>query len=114
MSFRGVEAASMIGEVEPEEVRWLWERRIPLGKLTVVDGNPGDGKSVLMTDLAARVSKGRGWPDGAQCILGGALICSAEDGVADTIVPRAVAAGGDLSRVLALSTVPVGENSLHQ
>jgi putative DNA primase/helicase len=101
----------MLSAVEPEEVRWLWERRIPLGKLTVVDGNPGDGKSVLMTDLAARVSKGRGWPDGAQCILGGALICSAEDGVADTIVPRAVAAGGDLSRVLALSTVPDGENN---
>lgn len=96
----------LLTDVEPEEVHWLWDRRIPLGKLTVLDGNPGDGKSVWTADVAARVSNGRAWPDGGRCPVGGAVICSGEDGVADTILPRLIASGGDPSKVLALSTVP--------
>jgi hypothetical protein len=53
--------------VEPEEVHWLWERRIPYGKLTIYDGDPDVGKSVITMDLAARVSTGRKFPDGATC-----------------------------------------------
>jgi putative DNA primase/helicase len=51
-----------LSEVVEESVEWLWEARIPLGKLTVTDGDPGSGKSVLTTDLAARVSTGREMP----------------------------------------------------
>lgn len=49
-------------EIEPEEVRWLWPGRIPLGKLTLLIGDPGVGKSLLAADLAARVSAGLPWP----------------------------------------------------
>ena len=46
----------LLSEVEPEQVEWLWPGRLPLGKLAVLDGDPGLGKSVVTLDLAARVS----------------------------------------------------------
>lgn len=102
---------TLLSEVEPEHVEWLWEGRIPYGKVSIIDGDPGQGKSALTTDLCARISVGRGWPDGGECEAGGAIICSAEDGVADTIRPRLDAAGGNPSKVLAFSTMPCGEGS---
>jgi len=92
--------------VKPERVEWIWRGRIPKGKLTIIEGDPGDGKSTLTTDMAARKSVGRSWPDGEECESGGVVLCSAEDGLADTIRPRLDAAGGDPERVLALATVP--------
>jgi hypothetical protein len=56
------EVGTILSEVVEEAVEWLWEGRIPLGKLTVVDGDPGTGKSALTIDLAARVSTGRVMP----------------------------------------------------
>jgi predicted ATP-dependent serine protease len=56
------EVGTLLSEVDEESVEWLWEGRIPLGKLTVIDGDPGTGKSALTTDLAARVSTGREMP----------------------------------------------------
>jgi hypothetical protein len=56
----------LLSEVEAERVEWLWEGRIPLGKITLIDGDPGTGKSAVTTDLAARVSVGKPWPDGAE------------------------------------------------
>jgi len=53
---------TLLSDVVEESVEWLWEGRIPLGKLTVIDGDPGTGKSALTTDLAARVSTGREMP----------------------------------------------------
>ncbi|MGH7883251.1 MAG: DnaB-like helicase N-terminal domain-containing protein, partial [Candidatus Dormibacteraceae bacterium] len=90
-----------ISEVEREEVEWLWWQRLPLGKVVVLDGDPGLGKSTLTLDLAARVSTGGQMPDGTDSILGGAgvVVLSAEDGLADTIRPRLEAAGADLERV---------------
>jgi len=102
-------AGRLLSEVEPERIQWLWQNRIPLGKLSVLDGDPGLGKSAATTDFAARVSVGRTWPDGEECKVGGVVIASAEDGEADTIRPRLDAAGGDPSKVLALSTVPDGD-----
>ncbi len=93
----------------PERVEWLWKSRIALGKLNLLDGDPGLGKSAVTIDLAARVSAGLPWPDGSECEAGGVVICSGEDGLADTIRPRLDAAGGDPSKALALSTVPVGD-----
>ena len=78
----------------------------PEGKLTIIDGDPGYGKSALTTDFAARVTVGRLWPDGAPCEDGGVVLMNAEDGLADTIRPRIEAAGADPLRVLALATEP--------
>lgn len=100
----------LLSDVEPENVEWLWPGRIPIGKITLIEGDPDKGKSSLTTDLAARVSVGREWPNGAPCQAAGVVICNAEDGVADTIRPRLDAAGGDASKVLALATVPDGES----
>ena len=104
----------LLSEVVPEQVRWLWEGRIARGKLTVLDGDPGTGKSAATTDLAARQSVGKPWPDGAECEAGGVVILSAEDGLSDTIRPRLDAAGGDPSRVFAVSTVLDAEGNERQ
>ena len=100
---------TLLSEIESEQVVWLWPERIPKGKVTLVDGDPGEGKSAMMTDLAARVSAGRTLPDGTLCEAAGVVLLSAEDGVADTILPRVEAAGGNPSRVLALQTVGEGD-----
>ena len=104
-----VPVGTLLSDVESEQVEWLWDRRIPLGKIAVLDGDPGNGKSVLTTDLAARVSVGRTFPDDQPCEAAGVVIMNAEDGLADTIRPRLDAAGGDPSRVLSLATIPVGD-----
>jgi len=104
----------LLSDVVPERVRWLWKGRIALGKLNLVDGDPGTGKSAATTDLAARVSVGKVWPDGTECKVGGVVILSAEDGLADTIRPRFDAAGGDPSKAVAVSTVPDAEGNERQ
>jgi putative DNA primase/helicase len=93
-----------LSEVKPEPVRWLWPGRIASGKLTLIAGDPGLGKSFLTLDIAARVSQGAPWPDapGISTEAGGVVILSAEDDPADTIVPRLIAAGADLARINAL------------
>src|SRR5689334_1106723 len=53
-------------DVEIRAVRWLWEGRFPLGKLVVVDGLPGQGKSSMLLDVGARVTTGREMPDGSR------------------------------------------------
>lgn len=88
--------------VQAERVQWLWKGRIPLKKLTLLDGDPGVAKSTICVDFAARVTTGRPWPDGEDCPKGNALILTAEDGVADTVLPRVLAAGGDPSRIMVL------------
>lgn len=57
------DVGTLLSDVVEESVEWLWEGRIPLGKLTVIDGDPGTGKSALTADLAARVSTGREMPN---------------------------------------------------
>jgi AAA domain len=104
------EVGRLLSIVKPERVEWIWRGRIPKGKLTIIEGDPGDGKSTLTADMAARKSVGRPWPDGEECEVGGVVLCSAEDGLADTIRPRLDAAGGDPERVLALATVPDGDS----
>jgi hypothetical protein len=95
---------SMSG-VHVRPVEWLWPGWIPLGKLTVLDGDPGVGKSTLLFDLAARLSRDGVMPDGAAGPLGAALLLSAEDGVEDTIRPRLEAAGGVAGRLFTLPAV---------
>jgi AAA domain len=103
---RPEEVGRLLSGVEPEEVSWQWPSWLALGKLTLVDGDPGLGKSAMTLDLAARVSAGKPFPDGTRCEAGGVVLLSAEDGLADTIRPRLDAAGADTSKVLSLATVP--------
>ena len=100
------EIGRLLSSVESEEVSWLWPSWLAFGKLALVDGDPGLGKSAMTLDLAARVSAGKIFPDGAGCEPAGVVLLSAEDGLADTIRPRLDAAGADTSRILALATVP--------
>lgn len=95
-------------EVTIKPVEWLWRGRIPKGKLTIFDGDPDLGKSVVTIDVSARVSTGRAFPDGAPCEAGNVLIVNVEDGIDDTIVPRLKAHGADLDRVWMFSSVPDG------
>jgi hypothetical protein len=94
-----------LADVEACEVRWLWFRRIPRGRLTVMAGVPGCGKSFITCDLAARVSRGRPMPDGAACEVGSVLMVCAEDDARDTIKPRLDASGADASRIVMLDGV---------
>ena len=94
-------------DVLTESVQWLWSRRIPLGKLTIFAGDPGKGKSLVTVDVAARLSRGTTFPDGARCNVGDTIFLSAEDDAADTIRPRLDAAGADVSRVHRVKAVRV-------
>ena len=99
-----------LADVESERVSWLWPGRVPLGKVTVLDGDPDKGKSTITLDLVARVTNHAPMPDGSRSDLSGcaaAIILSAEDGVADTIRPRANAAGADALRIHLLTDVEV-------
>jgi hypothetical protein len=93
-------AGMLASEVKPERVRFLWPGRLAAGKPSVMDGDPGLGKSTAALDIAARITTGGALPG---CVSGGeprgVVLLSAEDGAADTIVPRLSAAGADLSRV---------------
>lgn len=94
-------------DISPEPIRWLWPGRIPLGKLTLLIGDPGLGKSLLTLDIAARLSRGSDFPDGTISEQGMAIFLSAEDDCADTIRPRLDAAGADVSRVYTLEAVRI-------
>jgi RecA-family ATPase len=91
--------------VQSRQVEWLWPGWIPLGTITVLDGDPGVGKSTLVLDLAARLSRDGVLPDGPRGPTGPSVILSAEDGEAATMRPRLAAAGGDVRRVLTLASV---------
>lgn len=96
-----------LSTVAPEAVTWLWPNRFALGKLGEIIGNPGDGKSQITIDIASRITRGRGWPDGGVAPEGAVILLAAEDGIADTIRPRVDQAGGDPERVYILRAVRV-------
>ena len=107
LPLQAVNAASVV----TKPVEWLWDKRIPRGKLTIFDGDPDVGKSVMTCDLAARVSVGRTFPDGAPCEAGNVLIVNVEDAASDTIVPRLKAHGADLE-ITIIEGVPDGEGGV--
>ena len=91
------------------ETRWLWPGRIALNSLCVIAGDPGLGKSVLTLDIAAHASQGAPWPDGSGFSpISSVLLMSAEDSFVNTIRPRLVAAGADLTRIVVLKGVLEG------
>jgi len=105
----GVELVCM-ADVEMRPVDWLWPGWLARGKLHVLAGSPGTGKTTIAMALAATVSTGGRWPDGEQCGFGKpahVLIWSGEDDPADTLAPRLAAAGADLARVHAVKSVRI-------
>jgi hypothetical protein len=97
--------ATPAAHVKPEALRWLWPGFLPLGKLVMLDGPPGVGKSTLVTDVIARVTRGATHPgEDSRFQPGTVLIAGAEDGLADTIRPRLDAAGADVERVLFITS----------
>jgi hypothetical protein len=90
-----------LSDVAPRRVAWLWAGRVPLGAITVLEGDPASGKSTVTYDLAARVTRGHFMPgchDGAA--PAGVVVLQAEDDLAATVRPRMEAAGADLGRVI--------------
>jgi hypothetical protein len=86
--------------IKPVSIRWLWPGWLAKGKLHILAGAGGTGKTTLLISLIATITTGGRWPDGEICPeRGNALIWSSEDDPADTLVPRLIAAGADLSRV---------------
>src|SRR5215218_3327116 len=104
-----------LSDIAPEPLRWLWPGRIPAGKITLLEGDPGLGKSTLLCELAARISRGEPLP-GADTLAApgvprGVLLFSAEDDVHDTIRPRIDAAGGNPQRIVSFLAVPDGTDT---
>ena len=95
-----------LADVTAKPVEWLWPGMIACGKISIIAGNPGLGKSQITAAIAAIVTTGGHWPiTGERCLPGNVIIVSAEDDAADTIRPRLEAVGADLSRCSILDAV---------
>ena len=96
-------------EIETEEVRWLWKPYIAFGKVTVIQGDPGNGKTTLALAIASLVSQKLPMPTGdAPPFIGNIIYQSGEDGAKDTIKPRLLACGADCSRIAFVDTEDAG------
>lgn len=104
--FVGVKCA----DVTSADVSWLWEPYLARGKLAVLDGDPGTGKSFVTVDLACRISRGLPMPGAASATQEPAtvLLMNAEDDARDTIRPRVLAANGDPERVRIFASPGIG------
>lgn len=90
-------------EVQAEEINWLWYPYIPYGKITVIQRDPGDGKTTVVLAVAAAMTSGLLLPEAKKIITPSNVIFqTAEDGLGDTVKPRLVQAGADCSRVLVI------------
>ena len=89
-----------MSEVQSQEIEWLWFPFIPYGKLTIIQGDPGDGKTTLVLNIAAKLSKGERLDENMNITEPVNVIYqTAEDGLADTVKPRLEAANADCSRI---------------
>ena len=96
-------------DVIPEAVLWIWTGWLAAGKLHVLGGAPGTGKTTIAMALAATMTIGGCWPDGTRSIIGNVVIWSGEDDPTDTLVPRLMLSGADLSRVYFITNVREGK-----
>ena len=92
-----------MSEIQAEEVKWLWYPYIPLGKLTIIQGDPGEGKTSFVLAVISALTKGEALPE-CDAAMGpmNVIYQTAEDGLADTIKPRLESAGADCTRVLVI------------
>ena len=92
-----------MSEIQSQKVEWLWYPFIPYGKLTIVHGDPGDGKTTLILNIAAKLSKGKGFDfEMMQKEAINIIYQTAEDGLADTVKPRLELADADCERILVI------------
>jgi RecA-family ATPase len=89
--------------VPAEPVHWIWRGWLAAGKLHILAGQAGAGKTGCSIFMAATISRGGCWPDGTVAPSGNVVIWSSEDGLADTIIPRLMAAGANMTRVHVLT-----------
>ncbi|MGE5141448.1 MAG: AAA family ATPase [Rudaea sp.] len=95
--------------IAPEAVSWLWPDWIAAGKLHILAGPPGTGKTTVAIGVAATLTSGGRWPDGSRCHdKKDVIVWTGEDGLGDTLVPRLIANGADMSRVHFVGAVTVG------
>ena len=93
-------------DIESVPIEWLWPGRIALGKLTMIAGDPGLGKSLITVALAEHVSTGTPWPvDRSPCQVGDVVLLSAEDDPGDTVRPRLDAARANVRRIHTVSMI---------
>jgi RecA-family ATPase len=93
-------------DIEPEPIDWIWDGRIARGKLTVIGGDPEEGKSQLGVFISATISNGGTWPNNeGRAPRGSVIFLSAEDGAEDTLVPRLIAAGADRRKIHLIEAV---------
>ena len=86
-------------QIQAQPIEWLWDGFLPLGKLTLLAGAGGTGKSTIAFNFAATITNAGTWPDGSRCnVAGNVLIWSSEDDPADTIKPRLIAVGANENR----------------
>jgi hypothetical protein len=95
----------LLSDVVEQPVAWLWQDYLPLGALTLLEGEPGSGTSLLALHIAACVTSGRTLPGGSPSTQGTVILVADQDHPGYTIAPRFLAAGGDPARVLLLTTV---------
>jgi hypothetical protein len=99
-------------EIKPEPIGWLWEGWLARGKLHILAGAPGTGKTTIALSLAATITKGGRYPDGAQEeVPGSVVVWSGEDGIEDTLYPRALAMGADPEKLLFVGDVRNGKST---
>ncbi len=96
-------------DIEPEPVNWLWKNGLQRGALNLIAGRPSGGKSTIALSWSATVTRGGKWPDGQICDPGRAVYWSGEDGIADTLLPRFIAAGGNRDKMSFVEGVRAGE-----
>ncbi len=101
---------SRASDIKPEPITWLWRDWLARGKMHIVAGQPGVGKSTIAMKIAAVVSVGGRWPDGSSSKPGNVVIWSSEDDPADTLVPRLEASGADMERVHFVADVGQGKD----
>ena len=95
-----------LADVEAKPVEWLWKDRIALGKLCLLAGNPGQGKSLITSYMASVVSRGGNWPvEDKASPMGSVIFLSAEDDDADTLKPRLLAHGADIEMITTVNSV---------
>jgi putative DNA primase/helicase len=93
--FKSIELISA-ATIEPVPIKWLWHGWLARGRMNVLAGPPGGGKTTLAGEMAAIVSTGGLWPDGSRAKQGNVVIWTGEDDPEDTLVPRLIASGADL------------------
>jgi len=97
---------TLLSDLQTKPATYLWHPRISYGEITLIDGDPGSGKSSIILDLAARLTTGSAMPNGGEGAQGGVILLLGEDSIQKTVLPRLAAAGADLTRI-ATPDIPI-------